>query len=128
MKLQTDKETINILSVKHRVNSDTVENIINHSLKCIRECMQMEEMPNVLIHNWGRFRPVKYIMEYKFTQLLSKINNKQVVTDDEWLECQNLLKVYNRIIVEEKQKEFLNIESIREILNSKNYNEYTNSK
>lgn len=124
MTLHNDKETINILSVKHRLKPEVVEDIINHSLKCIKECMSMEEMPGILIHNLGRFKPSKSLLDRKFNSIIGYIekdpNNYNKVN---WSIVMNHIKVYDRLMKEEQEQESKAVSKIKEIINKRNERE-----
>jgi nucleoid DNA-binding protein len=118
MKLHTDKEIINSLSVKHRLNPEVIENIIEHSLKSIKECISMEDMPNILIHNWGRFKPNKKSLDVKFYKTLQSLEiNPETI---EWNTIKYMLKAYDRIIKEDNLESSVGANKIREIINNRN--------
>lgn len=119
MRLDLDKETINILSIKYRLNASTIESIVDHSLKCIKECMVMDEMPNILIHNLGRFKPQKSLLDSKFISTVNFVEKyPEKANTVDWKYIKNLLEVYNRIIKEEKLKEHLVISKIKTLISN----------
>ena len=117
MKLHTDRETINFLSVKHRLNPEVVEKIIDHSLQCIKECMVMEDMPNILIHNWGRFKPNKKALDVKFHKILSRIQKGN--DDIDWEAIKHMLKVYDRIVEEDDLTPSIVVDKLKEIIKNR---------
>ena len=119
MRLHTDKETLNILSVKHRLSADVIEDIVNHGLQSIKECMVMDDMPNILIHNFGRFKPSKTKIDKKFESALRQIDNNKTESIN-WQEIERYLKVYDRILVEENYRESECSQRIRKILENRN--------
>jgi len=118
MKINSDKEVINSLSVKHRINPDAVETIINHCLKSIKECIAMNDMPNILIHNWGRFKPSKPGLDNRFYRALINMEENPERVDLQTLE--KMIKVYDRIIVEDNLTSSESADKIREIINNRN--------
>ena len=116
MKINSDKEIINSLSVKHRINPETVETVINHCLKSIKECIAMDDMPNILIHNWGRFKPSKPGLDNRFYRALINMENNPERVDLQALE--KMIKVYDRIIVEDGLTSSISADKIREIINN----------
>lgn len=120
MRLHLDKEIINSLSVKHRVKAEIIESIINHGLKSIKECMSMDDMPNILLHNLGRYKPSKYLLDKKFTMVMRFIEkdpNNALKID--WDIIRYQIKAYDRILIEENVEESESASKIREIINSK---------
>ena len=106
MFIDSNKEIINNLANKHRVNSEVIESIVLHSFKCIKECMSMDEMPSILIHNWGRFKPNKASLDKKFKIILLYLNKYQDRFDTiNWDPLRRYLKVYDRLLKEDKKKE-----------------------
>lgn len=126
MRLHTDKETLNILSVKHRMSSEVVEDIINHGLQSIKECMIKDEMPNILIHNLGRFKPSKTKIDKKFESALRQIESNKLENVN-WDEVERYLKAYDRILIEEGYKESEYSQRIRKLLENRNEQQVTNS-
>lgn len=118
MKPHLDKEIINSLSVKHRLNAEVVEDIINHCLKSIKECIADENMPSILIHNWGRFKVNKKSIDVKFYKALEHLENNPEKID--WENLEKLIKVYDRVIVEDKLESSKGADKIREIINNRN--------
>ncbi len=118
MKINSDKAIINSLSVKHRVNPETVELIIDHCLKSIKDCMVMEDMPNILIHNWGRFKPNKGSLDNRFYSILNLAEKDPNKID--WHTAEYMLKAYDRIIKEDNLTSSIGADKLREIINNRN--------
>jgi predicted RNase H-like nuclease len=120
MKLHNDKELINILSVKHRLNPEVIDKIINHGLKSIKECMMLDDMPGILIHNLGRFKPSKSSLDRKFRVMHAFVEKDPNNSDKvDWNDMQRYLKVYDRILKEENKVESNAAIKMRELVKSK---------
>lgn len=117
MNISHDKEIINVLAAKHRVNPEKVQEIVNHSFKCIKECIAMDEMPNILIHNWGRFKPCKTTFDKKFRityRFLLKDNTNYYKLDLE--KINRYFKIYDRILIEENKKESKTVTDLKRLI------------
>lgn len=114
-------EIINNLSIKHRVSKNITTLAIDHVFKEIRNKIGDDSCPNVLIHNWGRFKPnIRYI-EYKIKNLY-KLIKEQGVKGDQFIRLEKYIKTYRRISKEEKiefNNEFLEIEKYLKESNEK---------
>ena len=80
--------------------------------------MVMEDMPNILIHNWGRFKPNKKSLDVKFYNILDNIEKNN--SDVDWYTITYMLKAYDRIIKEDKLKSSAAADKLREIINNRN--------
>lgn len=130
MFIETNKEIINNLANKHRLNPEIIESIVLHSFKCIKECMGMDEMPSILIHNWGRFKPSKTVLDRKFKVLLMYLNKyPEKVNDINWDIIKRYLSVYDRILKEDEKEEGKSAKKIRVVINNleNEYREETTS-
>ena len=102
MIIHNEKKIINNLSVKYKLNPKVIEDVISHSLKCIKDCICMDEMPDIMIHNLGRFKASLIIMEMRFKNFI--INNENNALKDFDIDVMNrLIKVYDRKVKEDKK-------------------------
>ena len=112
---EKNEDIINNLSSKHRLNKDLVEEMIGHTFLSIRECMGMEEMPNILLHNWGRFFPrLRYIEEKLLTYQLH-LKKGGILNESKYNRLKAFFNAYVRLCEEEKRTQ-VNLEYIIEQL------------
>lgn len=117
MIIHNEKKIINNLSVKYKLNPKVIEDVISHSLKCIKDCICMDEMPDIMIHNLGRFKASLIIMEMRFKNFI--INNENNALKDFDIDVMNrLIKVYDRKVKEDKKKHHINYYKVLNILNN----------
>lgn len=115
-------DLINNLSLKYRTNKSLTISSIDHVFNELKSKMGEDDLPNILIHNWGRFKPnVKYL-RYKIKNLYKSI--KENSPKGEQLErLKKYIVAYKRLSKEEGiefSEEFIEIENfIKEKFNEK---------
>lgn len=106
-------DVINSLSLKYRINKSLTISSIDHIFNQIKEKMGDEDLPNVLVHNWGRFKPnIKYL-RYKVKNLYKYINENNP-RQEHFERLRRYIKAYKRLCKEEEvefTEEFIEIES-----------------
>jgi uncharacterized Fe-S cluster-containing protein len=118
MYINRDKDIINILANKYKLNSNEVENILTHAMKSIKNYMASDEMPNILLHNWGRFKPNLFALEKRFKLLyLSLEKDPEKIKEIDKKRYFNYIQVYERLLVEEKEEEGIYYKLIKNLLN-----------
>lgn len=111
-------DIINNLSSKYRVNKKNTIESIDHVLRELKRKMGDDDYPNILIHNWGRFKPNVRYLKYKILNVFeyAETTNGRI----EYYERLNkYIKAYKRICKEdhiEYTEDFIKIE---ERINSK---------
>lgn len=60
------KEIINKVSNKNSLPAEETEEILEHFFKEMREAIKSDEMPTILIHNFGRFYPRINMVEHAY--------------------------------------------------------------
>jgi nucleoid DNA-binding protein len=121
MNVTDNKEIINALAVKHRIDASLVKEVIEHSLKCVKECMEMPEMPNILLEGLGRYKPCKRTIDRKFTNLtLFLRKDPENINKVDWERIKILLSTYERIAKEEKKPLGKSATAIKELVNNLN--------
>lgn len=104
MNILENKEIINILSIKYQKSTEEIKEILEHNFKCIRECMEMPTMPNILLHGLGRFKVRKKTLDRKFLILRMYLEkSEENYQNINWDNIKNMLEVYERIIEEENK-------------------------
>lgn len=109
------EDIVNNLSSKHRLNKDLVEQMISHTFLSIKECMGMEEMPNILLHNWGRFFPRLRYIEEKLLAYQLHLKKGGILNESKYNRLKAFFNAYNRLCDEEKRNK-VNLEYITEQL------------
>lgn len=106
-------DIINNLSLKYRINKSITTSSIDHIFSEIKNKLGEESFPNVLIHNWGRFRPNVRYFTYKIRNLYKYIKESNP-RQDHYDRLRKYIKAYKRICKEEKiefNNEFVEIEN-----------------
>ena len=106
-------DLINNLSLKYRTNKSLTISSIDHVFNELKSKMGEDDLPNILIHNWGRFKPnVKYL-RYKIKNLYKSI--KENSPKGEQLErLKKYIVAYKRLSKEEGiefSEEFVEVEN-----------------
>jgi len=106
-------DLINNLSLKYRTNKSLTISSIDHIFNELKSKMGEDDLPNILIHNWGRFKPnVKYL-RYKIKNLYKSI--KENNPKGEQLErLKKYIIAYKRLSKEEGiefSEEFVEVEN-----------------
>jgi uncharacterized protein YbgA (DUF1722 family) len=118
---EKNQDLIGHLSSKYRLNRDVVEKLVSHSFLSIRECIAMEDMPNILIHNWGRFSIQPSRLEKKFLKFKEELNNNpELITEESISKIKKYLKAYERICLEEERTPINCIEELKNFINKQN--------
>ena len=105
-------DIINNLSSKYRVNKTITTSSIDHIFNQIKNKIGEESFPNVLIHNWGRFKPNARYFTYKIRNLY-KYTQENNPRPEHYERLRKYIKAYKRICTEEKiefTEEFLEVE------------------
>lgn len=106
-------DIINNLSLKYRVNNNLTVSSIDHVFNEIKSKMGQENLPNILIHNWGRFKPNIRYLKYKIKNLYKSIKENGS-KGDQFDRLTKYITVYKRLCSEEKiefTEEFIKIEN-----------------
>ncbi len=98
-----NEDIINALSSKHRVERDLIEQMINHTFLSVREAMALEEMPNILLHNWGRFFPRLRHIENKLLKYSIYLRKGGILNDYNFKRLRAFLSAYDRLCNESKR-------------------------
>ena len=102
--LEKNSDIVSRLSSKHRLDKSLVENMITHTFASIRECMAMEEMPNILLHNWGRFKPKLGYIERKLLNYSIHLKKGGILNEHKFLRLRAFLNAYKRLCIEENKE------------------------
>jgi hypothetical protein len=106
-------DVINNLCSKYRINKSIATSSIDHVFNEIKNKIGDDGFPNVLIHNWGRFRPNVRYFTYKIKSLYKFIRESNP-RQDHYDRLNKYITAYKRICKEEKiefGEEFIEIEN-----------------
>lgn len=107
------KEIIKNLSLKYRIPEITIKLAVDHVLSEVKNKMGDENLPEVLIHNLGRFQVNKRYLSNKIKGVFrwAEENDGRI---EYYERLQKYVKAYRRICKEDNEEfteEFINIEN-----------------
>lgn len=119
--LEKNSDIVSRLSSKHRLDKALIEDMILHTFSSIKECMSMEEMPNILLHNWGRFTPKLTYIEKKLLGYSLHLKKGGILNENKYLRLKAFLNAYARLCIEENKTpvDFNYLEEQIEIYNAR---------
>lgn len=97
----TLKEIVKKLSEKYAVPEEDIKYAVDHFFRHLKKCMQLKNMPKILIHNFGTFRTSVKNIDFKRGLLKARMEEGKM-DKEKYLEIEeNLSKIRKRIILEQ---------------------------
>lgn len=117
---EKNQDIIGQLSSKYRLERDVVEALISHTFLSIRECISMDDMPNILLHNWGRFSARATTLEKRILNFQNMIDRDvTLLTKERAFRLRKYILAYIRVCEETKRTPIEGLENLLNIVNSK---------
>lgn len=69
------EDIINMVAIKYKVESEVVESVIDHMFSEIKRSMGSDEMPDILIYNWGRLKLHPGLIQHKIVKFYDAIGD-----------------------------------------------------
>lgn len=114
MNNKTVDEIIKNLSIKYRIPESSIKLIIDHTFSNIKASMADENLPSVLVHNFGRFKVNRRYLVHKIRAVF-KYTQENDVRIEYYERLSKYLKAHKRICKEDDHEysdEFIQIEQI----------------
>ena len=113
--IEYHKSIVKTLSLRHRIDEIFIESMVDHVLKEAKNSMGKEELPDVLIHNFGRFSIRKGWLVRRIREAHIHLGVNPDVRLDMCEKILILIKAYKRKCKEDKHDPLPYILEVEEI-------------